>query len=100
MPKHAHKLVYKTARDMAGALYEEVMHDNVNFTTFKALNPGLTPKQLQAKFIAAATPRLLDQARSTLAQMLAGNYPEHLKAAINDALVKDASLMRGRARAH
>lgn len=96
MTKHAHIMIIKTARELAGALWEEVMRDNAQYAIFKSMHPGYGPKALQQHFIAAATTRLLPQARATLAEMLATNIPEHLKEEIKDALVKDAALVRGR----
>lgn len=86
MTAHCHKLLRKTAQEMAGALYEHLATDDV----FYRLNPS------QKHFINTQWPRLLDKARATLAQMLSGNYPDSLKAQIHEALILDNALRRGR----
>lgn len=92
----AHFIVAQTAKDMAAAMFEEMMKDNGRYTAWKKLCPDLTPDKLQTRFIAQMWPLLIKQARATLAQMLATNISETLKAQITDALIKDASLKRGR----
>lgn len=92
MPRHAHVLVAKTAKEMAGALFEEMMRDNALYKQWKAQCPELTPKKLQQRFILQAQPLLLEQARATLAKMLTGPYPEALKDQIADALIQDRIL--------
>jgi len=86
----AHKLVMRTAREMAGAVYEVCARDNAWYK----LNPS------QPHFINVTWPKLIPQARATLARMLAMNYPESLKAEIADALIKDAELAPLRAMRH
>lgn len=93
----AHFIVAQTAKEMAGAMFEELMRDNGRFAAWKAVCPELTPGELQTRFIAQMWPLLIKSARATLAQMLATNISETLKAQISDALIKDASLKRGRA---
>lgn len=86
MPKICHHLVAETAKGMARALYEELSLDNhwhKNSPTEDA-------------FVEFMWPGLIEQARHTLAGMLAGGHPEELKNEILDALVKDASLPRRR----
>ena len=94
MPQNAHRLVAKTAKGLAESLYEDVMHDNTLYALWKAICPELTPKLLRAQFVKMLIPHLLDTAVATLAGMLRGNYPEHLKDEIADALIKDAALGR------
>mgnify|MGYP001556543085 CR=1 FL=1 len=93
---HAHKLVVETARKMAEAIYEELAKDN-NWPKVKPeLRAGLGHKIAREKFIQRNLAKFLGEARSTLTEMLNGHYPESLKEEILDALIKDASLMRGR----
>jgi|SRR5882724_10376816 len=100
MTVHCHKLVAQTAKEMAGALYEEVMRDNTLWANWKAQCPDLTPPRLQAMFIELMWPKLIEQARATLAKLLATPLSESLKQQITDALIKDNTLMRGRKRLH
>lgn len=79
-----HPLVAETAREMAAALYEEEAKNNDWF----ALNPD------QEQFVSLTAPRLLEQARATLAQMLGGTSDEVLKKEIYQALVMDNTLRR------
>lgn len=94
----AHPLVFQTARDMAHALYNQLMLDNTCYAEWKKQCPELTPKELERRFVALLTPKLLLQARATLAHMLTLPYDEVLKEQIADALIKDRGLMRGRGR--
>ena len=70
MPAHAHKLIYVTACEMAHELYDTMMSDNLWYETWKKSNPGLGPRQLEARFVAKNLSVLLPQARHTLAGML------------------------------
>lgn len=99
MPKverHAHFLIVSTATEMAGAMYEEMARDNDWYRDWCRTHPNMKEPQLQKRFILAMTPKLLDQARTTLAAMLNGPYDEKMKADIADALIKDNELRRGR----
>jgi hypothetical protein len=94
---HAHKLVAKTAADMAGEIYGKVMQSNVAYTEWKMLNMDVTDvKELETRFIALMTPKLLGEARATLAKLLRMPIAESLKEQIHEALVLDNTLRRGR----
>ncbi len=82
MPAQVHKLVYATAVQMAGAVYDEMALDNAFYKFNK--DPY--------KFIEDNWSSFIVQARETLAGMLAGSYPESQKAEIYEALILDASL--------
>lgn len=96
---HCHKMIAKTAQDMAHVLFDEMMSRDVIWTQFKRDHPGLTTKEAEEKFVAHMWPQLIESARATLASMLSGPYPDEMKEDIMDALVKDRTLMRGRGRA-
>lgn len=97
MSRMCHKLVKETAEGMATAVYEEMMSaDNKYYQSWKRANAPLTGDKLQLKFIERNWPRFIEQARSTLAEMLARNIPEALKAEISNALILDNSVKRGR----
>lgn len=93
---HAHFLIKETAEAMAHELYDTMMSDNRWYDYWKAQNPGLDTKQLEDAFVRRNLSRLLPQARATLAQMLRGSNDDALKETIYDALLKDATLVRGR----
>jgi hypothetical protein len=100
---HVHKLVRKVAIEMAGEMYEDVMkQDNKLYEEWKRQCPDLTPERLEAMWIELAWPRLVQNGsvRATLARLLTTTLDPELKSEIYDALVKDASLRRGRAPAH
>lgn len=96
---YAHRLVAKTAREMAEVLFEEVMRDNTVYAAHKRICPELTPQMQRSLFVSLMTPHLLENARATLAGMLAGPYPESLKSKISDALILDQELSHHRNRA-
>lgn len=99
---HCHKLIRATAIEMAGAVYEEVMKDNGQYAYWKSICPELTPDLAEGMFIEHMWPHLIGQARTTLAKMLdpacGANLTDKDRTDIHEALVKDASLRRGRTR--
>jgi hypothetical protein len=94
---HCHKVVAKVAREAAGELYERLMGEQQFYDPWREQNPGLSPKQLESRFIEKNWGKCIDFARATLACMLGRpDVPEALKEDIMEALVLDASLIRGR----
>lgn len=85
MTKFTHKLLKKTAVEMAGAIYEEMARDNAFFAKW----PN------QRNYIRKNWQFYIKAARTTLAQMLGGNYPEMMKEEIFEALLQDRSLPHG-----
>jgi len=84
---HAHKLVMSVAVGMAKSMYEDMLRDPM----FHKAAPN------RKAFIKFAAPKLLPQARATLAQMLTStSLPPVQKEQILDALVLDNTLQRGR----
>jgi hypothetical protein len=80
----------KTAIEMAEAVFEEAMSkDNNLYRGMKASHPGKSTKALRKIFVKNAAPRLLGDARATLAKMLTTNIDEALKASIYEALTLD-----------
>jgi len=96
MPKLAHKLVAKVAKEMAGVLYDQLMRNDVNFVEWKACNPEADAKALEARFITLAYPQLLEQSRVTLAKLLTTPMDDYSKETIADALIQDNLLRIGR----
>lgn len=93
---HAHKLVLETAVGMCHELYDTMMHDDHWYRYWKSANPGLNGVQLEKAFVKKNLDRLLPQARATMAGMLRTSNDESLKETIYEALVLDATLVRGR----
>lgn len=91
--QHCHPLLRATAIEMAGELYDLMMKNNQQYEEWKRLHPELkTAGELEIRFLELKWPELIEDARATLAQMLAGNASEELKVTIHDALVKDNPL--------
>jgi hypothetical protein len=96
---HVHKLVRKVAIEMAGQMYDDVMTQNNDlYVEWKRQCPDLTPERLQIMWIELAWPQLVlnGSVRATLARLLTTSLDPDLKREIYDALVKDATLRRGR----
>ena len=90
--KHCHKLIAETAKEMAAAAVGEMLEDDKIYTQAKVKWPDLTLKQLEATLIKNTWPNLIEQARATLAKLLATNIDESLKDQIANALILDNSL--------
>lgn len=82
-----HSLIKKTAQGLSARLYEH-MAKNSNAFFKKWPKPG--------PFIEATWGDFVEDARTTLVDMLTTNIPEALKEEIADAIVKDNTLTRGR----
>jgi hypothetical protein len=94
---HCHKLLASVAVNCAAELYENLMSDNVLYKAWKDQNPGLTSNQLARKFISKNWGQCLGIARATLARLLESpTISVEYKETIMEALVLDASLMKGR----
>lgn len=84
---HAHKLVAKTAMEMAQEIYEK---NASRSDEFYAKYPD------REAYVSSCWALYLDAARATLAQLLTTNMEESLKEEIHEALIRDATLRRGR----
>lgn len=93
---HAHWLVRNTAVEMAHELYDTMMTDNEWYKVWKKQNPGLDKSELETRFVERNLSQLLPQARATLAGMLRTTVDERLKEEIYQALILDATLVKGR----
>lgn len=91
-----HKLIYATAVEMAGALYDEMMKDNFWWEQWKGKCQGLSRAGMQRKFIKQNLPAMIPQARATLAGMLSRPIDIGMKDEIMEALVLDNGLRQGR----
>jgi hypothetical protein len=93
---HAHFLIKETAEAMGHELYDTMMSDDLWYGLWKKKNPGLSRRALEELFVKNNLSKLLPQARATLAQMLRNSSDPVLKEQIYDALILDATLVRGR----
>lgn len=93
--RYCHKLVRTTAKVFAAEIYENIMHFNANYEVWQKMCPDLTKGMLQQEFVRLMWPRLIDDARATLAKMLGENIAESLKKEIYSALILDGQI-RGR----
>jgi hypothetical protein len=84
---HAHKLVAKTAQEIANEVYEK---NASRSNDFYAEYPD------REAYVKSCWPLYLDAARTTLTKLLTTNMDDVLKDQIHDALIKDATLRRGR----
>lgn len=98
MRKHtAHELVWKTAQEMALALYEEVMSgNNAMYADWKNNWPEKTPEERQQLFCQLIAPKLLEPARAILASMLSDPSKAHLHESIYDSIIKDNAVRASR----
>lgn len=92
--QYCHELVRDTAKALAGDVYEAAMMDNDNYATWKLLCNDLDDKFMQAEWIKLMWPRMIDDARATLAQLLGTSKNELLKEQIHRALILDGELRR------
>lgn len=91
--QHCHPMIRATAIEMAGELYDLMMKNNQQWQEWKNLHPELsTLAEYEIRFLELKWPELIEDARTTLAQMLGSNINEELKVQIHDALVKDNGL--------
>lgn len=94
--RNCHWLVWQTAQKLAGALYEAMMKDNQRFAAWKLACGKTKPAELEAAFIALSAPKLIEQARATLAKSLRSSLDDSLKDTIADALIQDNLIRIGR----
>lgn len=95
--KHAHNMVVKLSKEMAGAMYDTLMKKNEWYAEWQRKNPECTPKQLELRFIERTHGTLIEEARATLAQMLSiPSIDELTKEKIYESLLLDKTLTRGR----
>lgn len=92
--QYCHELVRDTAKALAGAIYESAMVHNENYEIWQRMCVDLPKAKHQDEWIRLMWPRMLDDARATLAQMLAGPISEDLKSRIHNALILDSELRR------
>ena len=94
-----HKMVRAVAIEMAGALYDEIMKDNRVYGMWRAAYPALDAVAMEVAFIEMMWPKLIEQARATLAGMLHGREQSPLHDEIATALMDDNQFRAARMRA-
>ena len=90
-----HKLVAETAKAMAAELFEHAMQNNARFRAWREVCDAPT-EAIRKRYVQMAYPKLIEQARATLAKLLTTNMDESLKRQIHDALIADNMLRIGR----
>lgn len=91
---NAHRLVAKTAIEIAEEAFELYAHENDFYRKMRA-DGAVTEKQARKLFVERVAPRLLEDARKTLTSMLGQPddvVSEHMKEEIYEALLKDNDL--------
>jgi hypothetical protein len=95
--QHCHPMIRATAIEMAGELYDLMMKNNAQWNEWKRMHPELhSLAEYEIRFLELKWPELIEDARTTLARMLAQPIAEELKVQIHDALVKDNGLRMAR----
>lgn len=97
---HVHILIAKTAQDMTRALYDATMMNDLLFTEWKRQHPGMAARGLEEAFVKKYWPLAIEGARATLTHMLTLPGDEGLKFTISEALIADATLVKGRKEGH
>jgi hypothetical protein len=72
------------------------MSKNEVYAEWKRQNPEATKQELENRFVAKNWSKFIDGARATLTRLLLEPIDQALKDEIEEALVLDASLIRGR----
>ena len=93
-----HRLIIKTAVEMAEVAFEELMRHDAAYAEFKEKQKlsGLPQREIRRAFIARMTPFFIQKARTTLAELLTTPIAEPLKEQISDALIKDHAFQASR----
>lgn len=97
---HAHKMIVELAKEMAHEVYSVVMRNNAVYDSWKVICPELTRDLAEAFFVDHLFPYLIEDARATLAGVLATNISEDLKESISEAIIRDTVFREGRRRAY
>ena len=92
-----HWRVRDIATEMGHVLYDHLMHEDDFYKEWIRQTPGLTAKEREAYFVHRNLSRLIPQARATLTTMMIETTDDALREDIYDALLLDATLVRGRA---
>ncbi len=95
---HAHEVVFVQAQELAGSAYAALMGVDEVYAAWKAVHPGFSARHLELAFLRRFSFRFVPAARAMLAARLQAPIDDGAKEAIYNALVLDATLVRGRGR--
>lgn len=91
MPLNAHRMVVETAKRMAAELFEVYARDNATYKALRA-DGQIAEKQARRRFVQRVAPRLYEDARGQLAQLLIqpdDQVTQHMKDQVYQALLAD-----------
>ena len=91
-----HEQVAKTARGLCEASYDELMSQDILYSTWKKTHPGAGPKALRKLFVEKNWSKYIEAARTTMALLLRSPIDDKTKEEIVDVLAKDATLIQSR----
>ena len=98
---HCHTLIRETAKELAGAAYEDLMSNPQLYSAWKDKFPQhYSSEAMQRVFIARKWGLFIDVARATLALQLRYPIDDATKDIIVEALCQDQTLVRGRKNPH
>lgn len=94
---HCHIMIAKVAQGITREMFDNLMHHNDLYATWRSHFPEGTPTAtLEDEFVKKNWGAQIPAARATLARMLTQPIPDGLKNEITEALILDATLMKGR----
>lgn len=91
-----HTMVRDTAVALAHECYDSFMQNNVYYESWQASNPGLRRDEYEKVWVNENWARFIPAARANLAAVLKQPLEQGLKDTIAEALILDATLVRGR----
>ena len=95
---HAHEAVFRQAEELCMSAYEALMEDDTLWSRWRNTHPGFSPRHLELAFMKKFTFRFVPAARAMMAARLQAPLDDGTKEAIYEALLLDATLVRGRGR--
>jgi len=95
---HAHEAVFRQAQELCLSAYEALMAENEIWAAWQQSHSGFSRRHLELAFMKAFTFRFVPAARAMMAARLRAPLDDATKDALYQALLLDATLMRGRGR--
>lgn len=95
---HCHKRVAALAKEAAAASYDELMSNDILYSTWKHQHPEIAgnPARLKRAFVIAKWGLYIEMARATLGLLLREPIDDKVKEEIVEILALDSTLIRGR----
>lgn len=90
--RSCHKMVADTAKAMAAEAISKMLNDNEAYGAARVKWPDFSKEEIEATLLQETWPHLVEQARATLARLLATPLDELLKEQISSALILDNTL--------